>query len=152
MISVNNVTLRFGKKKLFENVNLKFTNGNCYGLIGANGAGKTTFLKLLSGELETSSGEITIGKDERLAVLEQDHYKYDNYSVIDVVLMGNKKLYDIKIEKEELYNHTEFTDADGIRLGELEAEFAENLAMNDSNSLIFSSFFLFCSLICLINN
>ena len=125
MISVNNVTLRFGKKTLFENVNLKFTNGNCYGLIGANGAGKTTFLKLLSGELETSSGEITIGKDERLAVLEQDHYKYDNYSVIDVVLMGNKKLYDIKIEKEELYNHTEFSDADGIRLGELEAEFAE---------------------------
>ena len=125
MISVNNVTLRFGKKTLFENVNLKFTNGNCYGLIGANGAGKTTFLKLLSGELETSSGEITIGKDERLAVLEQDHYKYDNYSVIDVVLMGNKKLYDIKIEKEELYNHTEFTDQDGIRLGELEAEFAE---------------------------
>ena len=125
MISVNNVTLRFGKKTLFENVNLKFTNGNCYGLIGANGAGKTTFLKLLSGELETSSGEITIGKDERLAFLEQDHYKYDNYSVIDVVLMGNKKLYDIKIEKEELYNHTEFSDADGIRLGELEAEFAE---------------------------
>ena len=125
MISVNNVTLRFGKKTLFENVNLKFTNGNCYGLIGANGAGKTTFLKLLSGELETSSGEITIGKDERLAVLEQDHYKYDNYTVIDVVLMGNKKLYDIKIEKEELYNHTEFTDQDGIRLGELEAEFAE---------------------------
>ena len=125
MISVNNVTLRFGKKTLFENVNLKFTNGNCYGLIGANGAGKTTFLKLLSGELETSSGEITIGKDERLAVLEQDHYKYDNYSVIDVVLMGNKKLYDIKIEKEELYNHTEFSDQDGIRLGELEAEFAE---------------------------
>ena len=125
MISVNNVTLRFGKKTLFENVNLKFTNGNCYGLIGANGSGKTTFLKLLSGELETSSGEITIGKDERLAVLEQDHYKYDNYTVIDVVLMGNKKLYDIKIEKEELYNHTEFTDQDGIRLGELEAEFAE---------------------------
>ncbi len=81
MISVNNVTLRFGKKTLFENVNLKFTNGNCYGLIGANGAGKTTFLKLLSGELETSSGEITIGKDERLAVLEQDHYKYDNYTL-----------------------------------------------------------------------
>ena len=125
MINVNNVTLRFGKRTLFENVNLKFTNGNCYGVIGANGAGKTTFLKLLSGELETSSGEIIIGKDERIAVLEQDHYKFDDMKVLDVVIMGNKKLYDIMKEKEMLYSQTEFSDEDGLRLGELEAEFAE---------------------------
>ena len=125
MINVNNVTLRFGKRTLFENVNLKFTNGNCYGVIGANGAGKTTFLKLLSGELETSSGEIIIGKDERMAVLEQDHYKFDDMKVLDVVIMGNKKLYDIMKEKEMLYSQTEFSDEDGLRLGELEAEFAE---------------------------
>lgn len=125
MINVNNVTLRFGKRTLFENVNLKFTDGNCYGLIGANGVGKTTFLKLLSGELETSSGEIVIGKGERLAVLEQDHYKFDEMKVLDVVIMGNKKLYDIMQEKEALYSQTEFSDEDGIRLGELEASFAE---------------------------
>ena len=125
MINVNNVTLRFGKRTLFENVNLKFTNGNCYGVIGANGAGKTTFLKLLSGELETSCGEIIIGKDERMAVLEQDHYKFDDMKVLDVVIMGNKKLYDIMKEKEMLYSQTEFSDEDGLRLGELEAEFAE---------------------------
>ena len=125
MINVNNVTLRFGKRTLFENVNLKFTNGNCYGVIGANGAGKTTFLKLLSGELETSSGEIIIGKDERMAVLEQDHYKFDDMKVLDVVIMGNKKLYDIMKENEMLYSQTEFSDEDGLRLGELEAEFAE---------------------------
>ena len=125
MISVNNVTLRFGTQTLFENVNLKFVDGACYGIIGANGAGKSTFLKLLNGELETTSGEIIIPKNERISTLEQDHYKYDNYSVIDVVIMGNKKLYDVKIEKEELYSHTEFSEADGIRLGELEAEFLE---------------------------
>ena len=98
MISINNVTLSFGKQVLFEDVNLKFTNGNCYGLIGANGAGKTTFLKLLTGELDTTKGEIVIGKGERLAYLEQDHYKYDDNKVIDVVLKGNKKLYDIMIK------------------------------------------------------
>ena len=125
MINICNVTLRFGKRTLFENVNLKFVNGNCYGLIGANGAGKTTFLKLLSGELETTSGEVVIGKGERLAVLEQDHYKYDDMKVLDVVIMGNKKLYDIMKEKEQLYSQTEFSDEDGIRLGELEATFAE---------------------------
>ena len=125
MINVCNVTLRFGKRTLFENVNLKFTNGNCYGIIGANGAGKTTFLKLLSGTIETSSGEIIIGKDERMAILEQDHYKYDDMNVLDVVIMGNNKLYDIMKEKEKLYSQTEFSDLDGIRLGELEAEFAE---------------------------
>ena len=125
MISVNNVTLSFGKRVLFEDVNLKFTNGNCYGIIGANGAGKTTFLKLLTGEIDTTKGEIIIGKGERLAYLEQDHYKYDNNTVIDVVLMGNKKLYDIREEKNALYQKGEFTDEDGIRLGNLEAEFSE---------------------------
>ena len=125
MINVSNVSLRFGKRTLFENVNIKFVDGNCYGLIGANGAGKSTFLKLLSGELETSTGEIIIGKNERMSVLEQDHYKYDDVSALEVVLMGNKRLYSIMKQKEELYSHTEFTDADGILLGELEAEFAE---------------------------
>ncbi len=125
MISINNVTLSFGKQVLFEDVNLKFTNGNCYGLIGANGAGKTTFLKLLTGEIDTTKGEIIIGKGERLAYLEQDHYKYDDNRVIDVVLKGNQKLYDIMVEKDALYNKADFTDADGIRLGNLEAEFSE---------------------------
>ncbi len=125
MITVNNVSLRFGTKTLFENVNLKFNDGNCYGLIGANGSGKSTFLKLLNGELETTTGEIIIPKDNRISTLEQDHYKYDEYTVIDVVIMGNKKLYDIRAEKDELYSHTGFTDQDGIRLGELEAEFME---------------------------
>ena len=125
MIQLNNVTLKFGKRTLFEDVNIKFTPGNCYGLIGANGAGKSTFLKLLSGELETTHGDIVITKGERIAVLKQDHYKYDNERVIDTVIMGNTKLYQIMKEKEELYSHTEFTDEDGIRLGNLEAEFAE---------------------------
>ena len=125
MIQVNNVTLTFGKRTLFENVNIKFTAGNCYGLIGANGAGKSTFLKLLSGELETTHGEIIITKGERVAVLKQNHYEYDNDKVIDTVIMGNNRLYQIMKEKEELYSHTEFTDADGIRLGNLEAEFME---------------------------
>ncbi len=125
MISINNVTLAFGKQILFEDVNLKFTNGNCYGLIGANGAGKTTFLKLLTGEIDTTKGEIVIGKGERLATLEQDHYKYDEDKVIDVVLKGNSKLYSIMQEKDKLYNKDPFTDEDGIRLGNLEAEFSE---------------------------
>ncbi len=125
MININNVSLRFGTKTLFENVNLKLTDGACYGVIGANGAGKSTFLKLINGELETTTGEIVISKNDRISTLEQDHFKYDNYTVIDVVIMGNKKLYDIKLEKEELYSHTEFTEEDGLRLGELEAEFLE---------------------------
>ena len=125
MITVKDVALRFGKRTLFENVNLKFTSGNCYGIIGANGCGKSTFLKLLSGELETSSGEIIIGKDERISTLKQDHYAYEDMKVIDVVIMGNTKLYKIMKEKEELYSHTEFTDEDGMRLAELEGEFAE---------------------------
>ena len=125
MITVKDVCLRFGTKTLFQDVNLKFSPGACYGIIGANGAGKSTFLKLLNGSLDTTSGEIIIPKNERISTLEQDHYKYDDYRVLDVVIMGNKKLYDVKVEKDELYTHTEFSEADGIRLGELEAEFLE---------------------------
>ncbi len=125
MITVNNVSLRFGTQTLFENVNLKFVDGACYGLIGANGAGKSTFLKLLNGDIETTSGDVIIPKGERISMLEQDHYKYDNETVIDVVIRGNKKLYAIKEEKDELYTHTEFSEQDGIRLGELEALFLE---------------------------
>ena len=125
MITTKDVTLRFGKRTLFEEVNIKFTAGNCYGLIGANGAGKSTFLKLLSGEIETTSGEVIITKGERLSVLKQDHYAYDENRVLDTVIMGNSKLYEIMKEKEELYSHTEFTEEDGMRLAELEADFAE---------------------------
>ena len=125
MISANNVTYRVGKKALFEDVNIKFTEGNCYGLIGANGAGKSTFLKILSGNLETTNGEIIITPGQRLSVLEQDHFKYDAYSVMDVVIMGNARLYEIMKEKEAIYAKEDFTDEDGIRASELEAEFAE---------------------------
>ncbi|MBR7089590.1 MAG: ATP-binding cassette domain-containing protein [Lachnospiraceae bacterium] len=125
MISAVNVTYRVGKKALFEDVNIKFTEGNCYGLIGANGAGKSTFLKILSGELDTSKGEIVITPGQRLSVLEQDHFKYDDYSVMDTVIMGNKRLYDIMKEKDAIYMKEDFTDEDGIRAGELESEFAE---------------------------
>jgi len=125
MIQLNNVTLTFGKRTLFEDVNIKFTSGNCYGLIGANGAGKSTFLKLLSGEIDTTHGDVVVTKGERIAVLKQDHNKYNDEKVIDTVIMGNTRLYKIMKEKEELYSHTEFTDEDGIRLGNLEAEFAE---------------------------
>lgn len=125
MLQVKDVTLRFGKRTLFEDVNLKFTNGNCYGIIGANGAGKSTFLKLLSGELETTAGEIILSKGERIATLKQDHFAYDDYTVMDTVIMGNARLYEIMKEKEELYSHTDFTEEDGLRLGELEGEFAE---------------------------
>lgn len=125
MISINNVSLRFGKRTLFENVNLKFTNGNCYGIIGANGAGKSTFLKLLSGEIDTTVGEINIGKGERLSILKQDHNLYNDYRVLDTVIMGNKRLYEIIEEKNKLYVKENFTDKDGIKLGELESEFAD---------------------------
>ena len=125
MITVNNVSLRFGKRTLFENVNLKFSPGNCYGLIGANGAGKSTFLKLLSGEIETTTGEISYGKDERISILKQDHNLYNDCRVLDVVIMGNKRLYEIIEEKNKLYSKTDFTDKDGIKLGELESEFAD---------------------------
>lgn len=125
MISANNVTYRVGKKALFEEVNIKFTEGNCYGLIGANGAGKSTFLKILSGDLETTNGEIAITPGQRLSVLEQDHFKYDAYTVMDVVIMGNARLYEIMKEKDEIYAKEDFSDEDGIRASELEAEFAE---------------------------
>ena len=125
MISANNVTYRVGKKALFEDVNIKFTEGNCYGLIGANGAGKSTFLKILSGSLETTSGEIVITPGQRLSVLEQDHFKYDSYVVMDTVIMGNQRLYEIMKEKEAIYAKEDFSDEDGIRASELEAEFAE---------------------------
>ena len=125
MLQVNNVSLKFGKRTLFEDVNIKFTSGNCYGLIGANGSGKSTFLKILSGEIETTTGTISMTKGERLSILKQDHYQYDDMRVIDVVIMGNERLYKIIEEKNELYSHTEFTDEDGMRLANLEAEFMD---------------------------
>lgn len=125
MISANNVTLRFGKKALFEDVNIKFTEGNCYGLIGANGAGKSTFIKILSGEIETTRGDVTMNAGERLSVLQQDHFKYNDYTVLDTVIMGNKRLYDVMKEKEEIYAKPDFSDEDGARVADLEAEFAE---------------------------
>ena len=125
MISANNVSLRLGKKALFEDVNIKFTEGNCYGLIGANGAGKSTFLKILTGELEPTSGDVVITPGERLSFLKQDHFKYDEYTVLDTVIMGNQRLYDIGKEKDAIYMKEDFSDEDGIRASELEAEFAE---------------------------
>lgn len=125
MLQVNNVSLKFGKRTLFEDVNLKFTNGNCYGLIGANGSGKSTFLKILSGEIDTTSGDLSMTKGERLSILKQDHYQYDDMRVLDVVIMGNERLYKIMEEKNELYSHTEFSDEDGMRLANLEAEFMD---------------------------
>ncbi len=125
MIAANNVTLRIGKKALFEDVNIKFTEGNCYGLIGANGAGKSTFLKILSGQLDTTHGDITITPGQRLSFLQQDHFKYDSYTVLDTVIMGNARLYEIMKEKEAIYCKEDFTEEDGIRASELEAEFAE---------------------------
>ncbi len=125
MISTSNLTFRVGKKALFEDVNIKFTEGNCYGLIGANGAGKSTFLKILSGQLEPTSGEVVISKNQRLSFLEQDQFKYDAYTVLDTVIMGNKRLYDIMKEKDAIYAKEDFSDEDGIKAAELEAEFAE---------------------------
>ena len=125
MLQVNNVSLRFGKRVLFEDVNIKFTDGNCYGLIGANGAGKSTFLKILSKEIETTTGEVNIGKGERLSFLKQDHYMYDEESVINTVIMGNDRLWKIMEEKNKLYSQTEFSDEDGMRLAELEGEFMD---------------------------
>ncbi|PZD95503.1 ABC transporter ATP-binding protein [Paenibacillus sambharensis] len=125
MISTSGVTLRYGKRALFEDVNIKFTPGNCYGLIGANGAGKSTFLKILSGEIEPTNGDVHITPGERIAVLKQNHYEYDEFKVLDTVIMGYKKLYEVMKEKDAIYMKADFTDEDGMRAGELEAEFAE---------------------------
>ena len=125
MIQASNIALRFGKKALFEEVNVKFTEGNCYGLIGANGAGKSTFLKILSGEIEPTNGEIIITPGQRLSVLEQNHFKYDEFTVLDTVIMGNQRLYDIMKEKDAIYMKEDFSDEDGVRAAELESEFAE---------------------------
>ena len=139
MISANNVTLRVGKKALFEEVNIKFTPGNCYGIIGANGAGKSTFLKILSGQIETTNGDVVISDGERLSFLEQDHFKYDEDVVLDTVIAGNARLFEIKNEKDAIYAKEDFTDEDGIRASELEAEFAEMNgweAESDAESLL----------------
>ncbi|MBD2701913.1 ABC-F family ATP-binding cassette domain-containing protein [Spirosoma sp. BT702] len=125
MVSVQNVSLRYGKRVLFDDVNIKFTPGNCYGVIGANGAGKSTFLKILSGEIEPQTGSVSISPGERMSVLNQNQSAYDEFPVLQTVIMGNKRLYDISLEKDELYAKTDFTDADGERAAELEAEFAE---------------------------
>ncbi|MDR5658800.1 ATP-binding cassette domain-containing protein [Serpentinicella sp. ANB-PHB4] len=125
MITVTNLSLRYGDKKLFEDVNLKFTPGNCYGVIGANGAGKSTFLKILSGEIEANSGEVSIASDVRMSVLKQDHYQYDDFTVLTTVIMGNARLYEIMQEKDALYAKPDFSDEDGIKASELEGEFAE---------------------------
>ena len=124
MISANGITLRLGKKALFEDVNIKFVEGNCYGLIGANGAGKSTFLKILSGQLDSTGGEVVMTPGQRLSFLEQDHFKYDEYTVLDTVIMGNKRLYEIMKEKDAIYAKEDFSDEDGIKAAELEGEFA----------------------------
>ena len=139
MISVNDVTLRLGRKALFEDVNIKFTEGNCYGVIGANGAGKSTFLKILSGELETTSGTVTMTPGQRMSVLEQDHFKYDEQDVLETVIQGNMRLFEISKEKDALYAKPDFSDEDGIRASELETEFAEMNgweAESDAESLL----------------
>ena len=125
MLNANGVTVRFGKRVLFEDVNIKFTKGNCYGIIGANGAGKSTFLKVLSGELEPSKGEVSLEKGARLSILKQDHFAYEDYTVIDTVIMGNKELYDIMKEKEEIYSKPDFSEEDGMKAAKLEERFAE---------------------------
>ncbi len=125
MIFVNNLSLQFGKRVLFDEVNVKFTPGNCYGVIGANGSGKSTFLKILSGEIESTTGNIDISPGERMSVLKQNHFEFDDFAVIDTVLMGNKRLYNVMKEKDALYEKPDFSDEDGLRVGELEAEFAE---------------------------
>ena len=125
MISVNNIGLRFGGQKLFEEVNMVFNSGNCYGVIGANGAGKSTFLRILSGDLEPNTGDVSISANTRMSVLKQDHYEFNDKQVLQTVVMGNKRLYEIMIEKDEIYSKEDFTDADGIKASELEAEFAE---------------------------
>ena len=125
MITINNLAFNFGGQLLFKDVDLKFTPGNCYGIIGANGAGKSTFLRLLCGELSPTKGEVSISPNERLSILKQNHFEYEEYTVLDTIIMGNKKLYDIMKEKDTIYSKADFTDEDGIRAAELEGEFAE---------------------------
>ena len=125
MITVSNLAIQFGKRVLYKDVNLKFTNGNIYGVIGANGAGKSTFLKAISGELEATKGSVTLGPGERLSVLSQDHFKWDNFTVLNTVLMGHTVLWNIMNERDALYAKTDFTDEDGMRVSELEEQFAE---------------------------
>lgn len=125
MISTQNVTLRYGDRALFENVSIQFTEGNCYGIIGANGAGKSTFLKILAGEIEPNKGEVVIPEGQRLSVLKQDHFAYDEQDVLNTVMMGNKRLFEIMKRKEELYSKPDFNDEDGLELADLEGEFME---------------------------
>jgi len=125
MLSANGVTVRFGKRVLFEDVNIKFGKGNCYGIIGANGAGKSTFLKVLSGDIEPSKGDVTLDKGERISVLKQDHFAYEENTVMDTVLMGNKELYDIMKEKDAIYAKPDFSEEDGMKAAKLEERFAE---------------------------
>jgi ATPase subunit of ABC transporter with duplicated ATPase domains len=125
MLSVSNLSLRFGKRVLFEDVNIRFTEGNCYGIIGANGAGKSTFLKILSGEIDPTTGKVEIGKDQRMSVLKQNHYAYDEFTVLETVMMGNDKLYEVMRAKDAIYAKEDFTEEDGLKAGELEGLFAE---------------------------
>jgi ATPase subunit of ABC transporter with duplicated ATPase domains len=125
MIAASNITLSYGKRVLFKNVNIKFTPGNCYGLIGANGSGKSTFLKILAGELDADKGEIIVGTRERIAVLRQDQFAFDDETVVNTVIMGHKRLYDVMMQREAIYAKTEFNEEDGVRSAEIEAEFAE---------------------------
>ena len=125
MIAAANITLSYGKRTLFKDVNIKFNPGNCYGLIGANGSGKSTFLKILAGELEADKGEIIIGRRERIAVLRQDQFAFDDEIVFNTVIMGHKRLYDVMMQREVIYAKTEFSEEDGVRSAEIEAEFAE---------------------------
>ncbi len=126
MISANNISLRFGKRILFDQVNIKFTGGNCYGVIGANGAGKSTFLKILAGDIDPNSGNVTIDPGKRMAVLRQNHYEFDEMSVLNTVMMGHQKLWSIMQEKDAIYAKPDFSEADGIKASELESEFFGN--------------------------
>lgn len=125
MLTVTGVSVRFGKRSLFENVNIKFNKGCCYGIIGANGAGKSTFLKVISGELEPSKGDVSKDKTERISILEQNHFAYESYTVIDTVVMGNRELYDIRVEKDAIYEKPDFNEHDGMKAAKLEERFAE---------------------------
>ena len=117
MITVSDITMQFGKRVLFQDVNMKFTPGNCYGVIGANGAGKSTFLKIISKQLDSTSGHVSLGSGERLSVLEQDHHAYDEFSVMDTVLQGHIEMWDVMKEKDAIYMKTDFSEADGIKAG-----------------------------------